>query len=248
MAKFKAGLHKKVAAIFDGVPMQTNDVQQQPIRTSMPAFIREQHDEVRANPVVLTPPSPSVPKPRMPLQPQNAPLPKQSKDYETAKPSIQIQLQEIWQKLSAKLFTPKLGVDAKKQKIMVVLIPVLFIVLIIVLTQVLGGAAPKSSIAQDISAAKGTAASSIDWRIPEQYPTTIRDPMQKGSSSSAPGAQDGGLVVKGILYTQDKASAVIGSQIVHQGQTISGVTVRKINKDSVEFEMDGKKWTQQVQK
>ena len=66
--------------------------------------------------------------------------------------------------------------------------------------------------------------------------------------TSAPGAQDGELAVRGILYSQDKPSAVIGNQIVHEGEKVSGATIQKINKDSVEFELDGKKWTQQIQK
>ena len=54
------------------------------------------------------------------------------------------------------------------------------------------------------------------------------------------------IIVKGILYTEDNPSVVIGNQIVHEGETIRGVSVIKISQDSVEFEMNGKRWTQKV--
>lgn len=245
MAKFKAGLHKKISSIFDGVPMQQNDGDLQPAHTSIPAFVKEQDDEVSAKPVILSPASPSVPKPQ---QPPNAPLPKRSRPDSIVKPSKQILWQQIWQKISGKLFAAKPGVDANKQKVMVILIPVLFIVLIIVLTQVLGGTAPKATMAQNVFVAKAATAftDKVDWQIPAPYPTTLRDPMQKGSGGSS--AQGGELAVRGILYSQDKPSAVIGSQIVHEGGKVYGATIQKINKDSVDFEMNGKKWTQQIQK
>jgi hypothetical protein len=260
MEKFKAGLHKKISSIFDGVPMQQNDGDSQPAHTSIPAFVREQNDlprradgtagEVCAKPVISSPASPSVPKHQQSSQPANAPLPKRPMPDSIVKPSKQIPLQQIWQRISGKLFAAKPGVDANRQKVMVVLIPVLFIGLIIVLIRVLSGPAPKAAVAQSVSVADAVSASAdkVDWQIPKPYPANLRDPMQRGSGLSVTGAQDGELAVKGILYSQDKPSAVVGSQIVHQGEKVSGVTVQKINKDSVEFELDGKKWIQQIQK
>ncbi|GAI39939.1 unnamed protein product, partial [marine sediment metagenome] len=57
-----------------------------------------------------------------------------------------------------------------------------------------------------------------------------------------------GLIVKGIVYNEDNSSAVIGVQIVHEGDKVSGVTIIKINEKSVDFEMNGKRWTQKVQR
>jgi type II secretory pathway component PulC len=54
------------------------------------------------------------------------------------------------------------------------------------------------------------------------------------------------LVVTGIVTTEQTPRALIGTEIVEQGQTIMGATVIRITPDSVEFEMDGKKWTQKV--
>jgi uncharacterized membrane protein len=54
------------------------------------------------------------------------------------------------------------------------------------------------------------------------------------------------VALKGILYSEDNSSALIGETIVAEGDIIDGVKVVKINKDSVEFEKDGEKWTQQT--
>ena len=56
-----------------------------------------------------------------------------------------------------------------------------------------------------------------------------------------------GRMLQGILYSEDDPTAVIGTQVVHEGEKILDVTIVKINKDKVEFERDGKRWTQEVQ-
>ena len=58
--------------------------------------------------------------------------------------------------------------------------------------------------------------------------------------SLAPMVTGGGsvnLAVKGILYNEDNPSAIVNNQIVYEGDKISGATIIKINKDSVEFEV-----------
>lgn len=54
------------------------------------------------------------------------------------------------------------------------------------------------------------------------------------------------LVVKGIAYSKSNASALIGGEVVHEGDTVSGAQVVKITRDTVEFEMNGTTWTQGV--
>jgi len=55
------------------------------------------------------------------------------------------------------------------------------------------------------------------------------------------------LAVTGILYSEDNPSAIIGGAIVREGDMIDDVKVVKIRKNSVEFEKNGKKWTQEMQ-
>jgi len=53
--------------------------------------------------------------------------------------------------------------------------------------------------------------------------------------------------VMGIMYSQDNPSAVVDTNIVHQGDIIYNVKIKKITKDFVEFESNGRKWVQKVQ-
>jgi type II secretory pathway component PulC len=69
----------------------------------------------------------------------------------------------------------------------------------------------------------------------------------KPGTEEAEEEKSGRLVVKGILYSEDNPSAIIDTQIVHIGDKIYGATVVKINRDSVEFEIDGKKETKSVE-
>lgn len=52
--------------------------------------------------------------------------------------------------------------------------------------------------------------------------------------------------ITGILYSEDKSFAIIGTDVVSEGQTIDGIKIVKIHPDKVEFEKDGKKWTQEL--
>ena len=53
-------------------------------------------------------------------------------------------------------------------------------------------------------------------------------------------------LVTGIVRSGDSASAVVGTQIVREGDTLDGVTVVKIHDDRVEFQKDGARWTQKL--
>jgi hypothetical protein len=52
----------------------------------------------------------------------------------------------------------------------------------------------------------------------------------------------------GIIYSEDNSSAMIDGKIVKEGDIIDGITVVKINKNDVELEKDGVKWTQRARK
>jgi hypothetical protein len=67
----------------------------------------------------------------------------------------------------------------------------------------------------------------------------------KGLRVAAPKAKvpPKGLVT-GIVRSEDSSTAVIGTQVVREGETIDGVTIVKIHDDKVEFEKAGQRWTQ----
>lgn len=264
MAKRRAGLHKAIASIFDGVPIpKSNGTPQPPLAPKPKRMGHERHSTAnkwRLETTVTKGQKPSAavasapaPKREQPMQapPKAAPT-QQVKAATTRRRAEENVLQKIWQQIESKLLAPKSGGNTAKQKAMMILMPVLFIVLIIVLVKVFGTTPRKT-----IGAPKRTGASIagagtknlIDWEIPEPYPTTLRDPMQLGLRTTSQ-IETEKIVVTGILRSDDDpsaSSASIGKEIVHEGEKIFGATVVKINKDSVEFEMNGKRWTQKVQ-
>jgi len=265
MAKRRAGLHKKIASIFDGVPIPKDNGTPPP--PSAPAPERTRHEErpmpnkwrLEEPSVPQKPPAPSAktapaPKPQRPAEPPPEPAPTEQPKVDTAiKTGKQNSLQKVWEQIEKKFFAPKPGVNTARQKIMAILVPALFIILIFVFVQVFGTAPRGVKGAAKNNAASIAAAGAnkkIDWQIPERYPTTLRDPMQFGPAGTTAQAGGGQLIVTGILHVEvnpSASSASIGNQIVREGEKILGATVVKINKDSVEFEMNGKRWTQKVQ-
>ncbi len=249
MGKHKAGLHKEVSAIFDGVPIpknnNTNGTEQPP---HAPIPKRTGYSAAKAH--VPDRQIPTTPTLQQPAQSPPKAAPAKQHKANTPKTARQIPWRQTLEQIKNKLFAPKPGIDATRQKAMTILVPVLAIIMIFVLTQVLGTPSPKIIIPAGFGPANAAASSNnntIDWQIPDPYPTTLRDPMQIGSVTTDQ-AGGGELIVKGIVYSEDNPSAVIGEQIVRQGDKISGITIVKISKDSVEFERNGKKWTQKVQR
>jgi len=250
MPERRAGLQKKVSSIFSGVPTQKTDGAQQVINAPEPP---------RPEYVPPQPPAPShlapettKPETQQPIQapPKTSPSKlkvKQPKADDFSKTQRQIPWQQTWQKITDKLFTTKPGVSTSRQKTMAILVPVLFIVLLFVFIKVLRTPATKGTEPQGSEQKNAFAASNkINWQIPETYPTTLRDPMQFGSiTTNSP--ETGKITVKGIVYSKDNPSAVIADRIVHEGDKVLDATVVKINKDSVEFEMNNERWTQKVQ-
>jgi type II secretory pathway component PulC len=167
----------------------------------------------------------------------------------------------LWQRIQDKLLAPKPGASGSRQKAMLVLVPLLFVVFIFVFFKWLYPAiSPSQPVRkpQPVKVPKPVVAADtrIEWEIPAVYPKDLRDPAQLVSSEPIVTKQEPvpepkpepvkveKMVVKGILYSASNPSAIIGSQIVHEGDKISGAAVVKINKNSVEFERNGEKWKQ----
>jgi hypothetical protein len=136
---------------------------------------------------------------------------------------------------------------------MVMLVPVLLVVLIFVFIKVLTPPVRGRQVAAGPEPADSAvcADGKVDWQVPSPYPTTLRNPMQfrPVTTGTTPGDHGvpGELIVKGTVYSETDPLAVVGTQIVHEGDQVAGATIVKINKNSVEFEMNGKRWTQKVQ-
>ena len=241
MSKRREGLRREVSSIFNGVPIQ----QDNPGEWSSGAPAPESPNYGPPSHLTGT-----VPKPQQPAQsvPKDAPA-RQTKAAAVVITPGPAPWQKALDKVKSKLFAPKAGVSATRQKTMVILIPVLFIVLVFVFAQVFSTPSRKAtgSVSFGPTGAVAGSGKKIEWQIPALWPTVLRDPMRFGSAATGQ-AGASGLIVKGILYSEDNPSAAIGTQIVHEGDKVLGATVVKINEDSVEFEMDGKNWTQKVQR
>jgi len=94
------------------------------------------------------------------------------------------------------------------------------------------------------------------WPIPQVYPKDVRDPMEwaakdntanDDNNSTVSNKSSSRLIVRGILYSKDKPRAIIGTDIVNEGDLIRGALIVKISRKTVEFDKDGKRWVQQVE-
>ncbi len=201
--------------------------------------------------VVYEPPKPrqTTFEPSAPASlPVSAPA-KQSKSEFVIKQSKDSPLLKIIEKVKAKLLNSKHGAVSGRQKIMLLLSPVLAIVLLLVVVNAVK-TSPKTSVNPSNKATAAVATSfdsKINWEIPQPIPADLRNPMVFGAISATGGGTAGGPIVKGIVYSEDKPSAIIGDRIVFAGDTVAGVTVVKINPNSVDFAMGDKKWSQKVE-
>jgi hypothetical protein len=281
MSERKTGLHKGVEAIFKGVRIPRGDDAQQ--AAPAPAPVQKAAEETSPasaakptglpkTPAPQPPPhvpaapshmTPNKPKPQPMLQPKvqqpAQPAPKSAPSTKrTSSAALQASKKlfadKVWMPVKNKFLTPKEGVSTSRQKTMVILVPVLFVVFIVILAATLGGPSGRKSAKDQFNPSNRLSGAAdgdgIAWQRPAMYPQNLRDPMRFGSISTVENAEQepDKLVVKGILFSEDNPSAVIGDQIVHQGEKVANITIVKINSDSVEFELDGKKWTQNVQK
>ena len=165
----------------------------------------------------------------------------------------------LWQQIRNKLFTPNPGSSPTRQKAMVIMVPILAIIMIFVFRQVLSKAPRQTEGAgtddAPVIVANADSGHEIDWKIPEPMAVITRDPIKLPDESNTQNTEQnettsevttGTIIVRDIVYSKDKPSAVIGSKIVYAGDKINDVTIVKIDRDSVEFEKDGDRWEQNV--
>lgn len=254
----RAGLQKKVSSVFQGVPIPKNDDAQQP--SSDPAPDRTGN----------IPPEPVSPDLQTLQSPLIKKLQQSEESFEEAagtkepeikiKPIVKTTAQSLWQQIKNKLFAPKPGVSPTRQKAMVILVPVLSIAMIFALRQVLSTAPRKTEGAANSNTPAVAAAvdsdNEIDWQIPEPLPALMRDPIKLPEQSDTQKDEQNDITnktkttriatIKDIVYSADKPSAVIGNLIVYVGDKVNDATIIKINRDSVEFERDGKRWVRKI--
>jgi len=81
----------------------------------------------------------------------------------------------------------------------------------------------------------------------EQSLKRVQEQKQRDLAKTAKAKSETRGLITGVVYTEGYASALIGRELVHEGEQIHGATVVKIHKDKVEFEKNGMRWSQAVQ-
>ncbi|MHC4363249.1 MAG: hypothetical protein ACYSTZ_10505 [Planctomycetota bacterium] len=168
------------------------------------------------------------------------------------------------QQIREKLMPPEGG--SAKDKVMVMLVPILAIVMVFVFRQVLHKSPGKTQGADkkdETVVAAVEPSDKILWTIPEPLPKMTRDPLKfpepdKPENPDQTGTENPdqdtitdqtqmrNLQIRDIVYSEERATALVGNQIVRAGSKINGVTIVKINKNSVELERNGETWIQKV--
>lgn len=249
MAKKRTGLQSEIAGIFSGVPVPKKGGSR-----SQPGGPAPKPDDPASKPggsVIPKPmaPQPVTPKPMVPATPK----PPRSKVIEEKIPEQKTRQipQKISRRRKDKLVAPKTGVSSSRQKTAIILFVLLSTALVIVLARpyyISRRNATTSGTAGQANTGTSTMANiEINWPVPPVYSAKLRDPMELGSRQQVRIETPDDLVVKGITYSEDRKFAVIGTQTMQEGDTILGATIVEIKPNSVLFERDGKRWTQEVE-
>jgi len=261
MSKKRTGLQSNIAGIFSGVPVPKKSGSR-----SQPGGPAPKPDDPASKPggsVIPKPVAPQTvtPKPMAPVTPtpykpvEPLPAAPRSKVVEVKVPE-QV-MKQIPRKISRrrkdKLFAPKAGVSSSRQKTSIILFVLLSTALVIVLARpYLTSRINPATSGTDGKTDTGNsnrANIEIDWPMPPVYSAKLRDPMELGSRQQIRIETSDGLIVKGIVVGENRKHAVIGTHTVPEGDVVPGtkIRVKKINVNSVEFEEDGKTWTQEVE-
>ena len=257
MAKKRTGLQSEIAGIFSGVPVPKKGGQRAgsggpPSKPDEPAL--KAGGPVMPKPAVPHPTTHMPPVPQKPAEPlATAPRPKVTEIKAPEQITRQIP-RKVSRRRKERLFVSKAGVSSSRQKTGIILFVLFSAALVFVLARPYlmprrNPATPRSTgRISTVSSAKNDI--KIDWPMPPVYSADLRDPMMELTSRRQViiEATDE-LVVRGITHSEDRRFAVIGINTIQEGDFVPGtkVKIKKINPNSVEFEEDGKIWTQEVE-
>ena len=264
----KSGLHKQISSIFDGVPMPQNSGTLENTDSPLAQMTPETETAAERPPQPDAAPAPQPPRSslvkRMSADPSECasapaiqvgrpmPLPKSSLAPAKTGPGMSTQIKKM-------VFGSSRGALDARQKKMAALVGILSAVFGVVMFFSLGGVGQTKAMAANNTDAEqniqsqSTKKATQGWTTPQPLPENLRDATSLGSKpaaadSAAGSSASGEVVVKGILFSQNKPSAIINNTILTDGKSINGITIVKITKDAVEFKAGDKQWTQQVQR
>jgi len=269
----KSGLHKQISSIFDGVtvpqngtltedaelsdeqmPSQTQDAPESDTRqeTTAPRTSRSSLVQrmTAADPSDLSECDP------VPVVQVGRPMPL-SKSKAMSKsamgPGFATQVKKA-------VFGSRNASLDPRQKKTAMLVGILSLVFSVVMFVSLGGvggtqaAAAEAGSDDQATQSQVTKRTAQNWKSPDPLPQDFRNattPIAKlaaGQQTGDSAVDSGELIVRGIVFSKNKPSAIINDQILTEGQSFNGVKLVKITKETVEFEANGKRWTQSVQR
>jgi len=269
--KKRSGLHKEISSIFDGVPVPSDRSASRP--HTGPEKGRAGYDSPR--PPVKPPQNPQIPGSYQQLgQPARVAGVAQAKSGEAADAVAGGVLQRVAAKIFSP--KPGVSPARQKAMVLLVPVLAVVLVVVLAKSLGIPSLKTKEPVIPKPTMPVGAAPTEIAWQKPEPYPTGLRDPMQltdemaaqikakadaeaqakANATTQRPPVTEptnpqitkaGELTVKGILFSNDNPSAVIGTRIAHVGDIIAGATVVKIGKKTVEFEKNGETWTKAVE-
>jgi len=164
--------------------------------------------------------------------------------------NIYLQILENVKKIKSNINVEKfktLNLEKIKENCILPVTGVLSLIILITAINLMGLFSQGNMTASSVDSSQAASAQGyqtrIFWEASPKVPDEFRDITRLGSIRR----YEGKLIVKGILYSKDKASAIIGKGIVHVGDIVMGAKVVDIERDFVEFEMNGKRWRQKVE-
>jgi hypothetical protein len=152
---------------------------------------------------------------------------------------------KMLEQAKTRLLNHKRGAGPARQKVTIMVAPILLVVFLLMFTQVIKKSPSPTATPSKKASAAVAFNSKIKWELPAVIPDNLRNPMVFGAAGQGKGNKSG-FVVKGIVYSEDNQRAVVGDRIVSAGDTVGNAKIVKINPNSVEFTTGDKNWTQKV--
>lgn len=242
--KQKSGLHKEISSIFNGVPLPDSGANERAAAISeAPSDNESGHIPPRPVTAVKPPEISSQEEKAQPVK-ETVATPKKNELFSR----LNNKLGPVWQQVKIKLLTPPEGVSQGKHMATLAAIPILLVVVLVVFGRLFlkGGSKGAKKENQEIEFVQAAPKTEIAWEKPRQYPASLRDPMTNSLPSSSVTTGNMNVVVRGIVWSEDKPAAIIGTEIVYKGEMIQDLKIVDITRDSVEFEQNGKTWTQKI--
>jgi hypothetical protein len=254
MAKRKPGLHKPIPSIFDGVPKPNQKDEKFPSSSEDSANSYSGHvpsppdysHQSKINPAVKGVHGRHPTQNAAPRSPASGP----ERENKTA---FQKSIGHFGQSIRNKLFASKKGISPARQVVTFIVFAVLLIIAVIVIfnafktpsrTPVLSG---NGAITVE-DAHNSKEIPKINWQIPEPY-SLSRDPMKRGYKGQygKTGTQE--VVIIGIVGNEETGFTALLSDgtMINKGEEIFGFKVLNITFKTIEFEKDGRRWTQKIQ-